>query len=142
MAKRLSSRSTRQNGCKITTNFSNLQDFIQKNLVCARTSVIFCVKSCSLHESANEISGECVAGGVRNYYKFIFIHKKSGPEGSLFLYVVISALPLYMRVSTPNLRSRPAGYMQRRVFFASLTASYLVRIYVSSYASIAAIYPN
>lgn len=30
-----------------------------KNVVCACTSVIFKVKTCSLHISANVISGEC-----------------------------------------------------------------------------------
>ena len=33
--------------CKITTNFPNVQDFTQKNLVCARTSVIFVCKRLS-----------------------------------------------------------------------------------------------
>ena len=28
-------------------------------------------KYCSLHDSANVVSGECKAGGVRKYYKFL-----------------------------------------------------------------------
>ena len=77
-------------GHKITTNFSNLQDFKQNNLVCARTSVNFCVKSCSLHESANVNSEGTRLRGVPKLQQIFDIRKslynfiqKRTPEGAL-----------------------------------------------------------
>ena len=72
------------------------------------------VNTCCSHNCATVLSGECVAGGVRNYYKYLFHPRREGRSYYIYPGVFSKKSTSLLHISEKSSTFAPAKVLNNK----------------------------